>query len=172
MPNHVENDLVIRGPKKDVAAFLEAVRGEREDHNGKTVVIPLDHNKVIPYPQHYADADAKAEVARKKGNWDVKDGYNQGGYEWCLSNWGTKWGFYDFSELDVSKSGTSAKVSFSTAWSPAFPLFQKMSEMFPSLTFTVRYFERGMGFQGIYKAKGGSVLEDLSSNDYRGRRGG
>lgn len=66
MPNHVENDLVIRGPKKDVAAFLEAVRGEREDHNGKTVVIPLDHNKVIPYPQHYADADAKAEVARKK----------------------------------------------------------------------------------------------------------
>jgi len=171
MPNHVENDFIVRGPKAEVEAFFDALKGEREDHNGKTVMIPLGHNKVIPYPKHFADADAKAEVARKKGNWNVKDGYNQGGYEWCVSNWGTKWGFYDFSEVEFSKTRTSATVSFSTAWSPAFPLFRKMAEMFPNVTLTVRYFERGAAFQGRFKVKGTEVLEDLSG-PYRGNRGG
>jgi hypothetical protein len=27
--------------------------------------------------------------------YDGKDGYNSGGHEWCVTNWGTKWNFGD-----------------------------------------------------------------------------
>jgi Ferredoxin-like domain in Api92-like protein len=175
MPNHVENDLTVRGSKKDVEAFFDAVRGQGIDYKGEKFPIPVDHNKIIPYPKKFADMDKAASDYEKKhpGDWSnrPKDGYNQGGYEWCNENWGTKWGFYDFSEVNFSKTRTSATVSFSTAWSPAFPLFDKMSEMFPNLTFTVRYYERGAQFKGIYKLKGGEILEDMRGS-YKGQRGG
>jgi hypothetical protein len=173
MPNHVENDLYIRGPKKDIEAFFEAVRG-KTDQYGTT---EIDADKLIPYPKRFADADKAARDFREanpKAPWSEgpQDGYNQGGYEWCVSNWGTKWGFYDFSPIRFGKNGDRAKVSFQTAWSPAFPLFNAMAKKFPTLTFTVRYFERGMGFKGLYKVKGDEVLADECSENYRGNRGG
>lgn len=163
MPNHVDNDLTIRGSNKDIKAFLKAVKS-------KDKIISAE--KIIPYPKHFADADAAAAKYRKKNSsWNdgPKDGYNNGGYEWCCETWGTKWGLYDFNELTWTKTG--AKVSFFSAWSPAIPLFIKMAEMFPSLTFTVRYYEQGAAFQGKFKAKGSEVLAN-EDWEYRGNRGG
>lgn len=171
MPNHVANDLYISGPKRDVDAFFEAVRGKSDEY-GTT---HIDADKLIPYPKHFADADEASRAFRAKNPkapWSdgPKDGYNNGGYEWCVSNWGTKWGFYSFS--DVRRTKTGASVSFQTAWSPAIPLFDAMARKFPSLTFRVRYFERGMGFKGLYEVKGTEVLRDEYSTGYTGQRGG
>lgn len=38
---------------------------------------------LIPYPDEFKELDDIAKAARAKGDHSVKDGYNQGGYEWC-----------------------------------------------------------------------------------------
>lgn len=65
----------------------------------------------------------------------------------------------------------SAVVTFYTAWAPSEPLIDKMSELFPTLTFTLKYYEGGMGFKGTYKVKNKKILTDMSG-DYTGTRGG
>lgn len=165
MPNHCESDLKVNGSKKDIEAFFAAVKSDDK---------LIDANKILPYPKVYADADENAAVWRKsnpdKSFADApKDGYNSGGYEWCVSNWGTKWGMYDFSEIETGK--TFANVSFQSAWAPPLPLILKASEMFPEIVLTLRYFERGAGYKGVLKVQAGNVLLQ-SDTTYSGQRGG
>lgn len=161
MPNHVENDLTVKGKKSDIVKFINAVKGEE----------PIDVNKIIPYPEHFKKLDDAAQDARMKGDFSVKDGYNQGGYEWCIENWSTKWGMYDFLEPSMSKNGTVFRISFNSAWSPPLKIIVKLGEMFPELKFTLKYYDAGMGFQGTIKMVDGKMV-DYKQKGYRGSRGG
>ena len=157
MPNHVENDLTVKGDVDEIRRFFEEVKGGRKDG---TEDVLIDANKLIPYPKVFEDKDSDGSGF---------EGFNSGGYEWCVANWGTKWGMYSFEPPVFKKK--SAKVTFSTAWSPPLPLVLKMSEMYPNLKFSLRYYECGMGFCGRYEAKAGVVMLDRTE-DYRGNRGG
>ena len=101
MPNWCENKLVIAGPENDIVAMLEAFRGQ-DSADEETCL--FDFNKIVPYPKHLAELDERALEQRRelerlpkaqqaeyiaKHGWP-KDGYSQGGYEWCIKNWGTK----------------------------------------------------------------------------------
>ena len=156
MPNHCESDLTVVGDVSIINALLERYKGEGDEL--------LDADKIMPYPQKFKDIDAAYERGESE-----RDGFNSGGYQWCVSNWGTKWGMYEFSNL--TRKPRSVSLSFQSAWSPPLPLIRKMSEDFPQLRFNLRYFEGGAGFQGIYTVKAGIVLVD-ETNDYRGSRGG
>jgi hypothetical protein len=160
MPNHVDCDLRINGKRADIEEFLTFAKTDKK---------LIDENKFIPYPEVFTKKDAEAREARAAGNYDIKDGYNSGGYEWCRDHWGTKWGMYDHS--DVKLMARSAKVSFQTAWSPPKPIVKKMGEMFPKLKFTLRYYECGSQFKGVLIVKDGQVEVDESSK-YFGNRGG
>lgn len=160
MPNHCESDLRVNGPKTEVERFFETLRGDKG---------ALDADKIIPYPEHFKELDAKAKAHTFRTGEHIADGYNSGGYEWCISNWGTKWGMYNFSELIFGK--TFATVSFQSAWAPPLPLILKASEMFPKLVLTLKYYEMGAGFKGTYKVQGGRVLSE-SETKYSGTRGG
>ena len=157
MPNHCESNLRVTGDTKTIDKMLERYSGE----------VTIDANKIIPYPQEYAEADRKSEEAierARKGEitfeeaYRVKDGYNNGGYSWCVENWGTKWGMYEFSEID--RTSTGIQVGFQTAWEPPLPIIRKMSEEFPELLFTLTYIEEGNGFSGVYEAQAGEVIRD------------
>jgi hypothetical protein len=174
MPNHCERDLAIEGTKAEVERFLEFAKGE----NGE-----FDFNRFLPYPEPYSRLDAEARrwhEAHKddkdmNARWSErpKDGFNSGGHEWCVKNWGTKWNAYRIRPTDLVAFGDEAEsgYSFDTAWSPPLPVVKKASAMFPDLVFTLRYFERGMEFNGIYRCKGGEV-ERSESGPYFGDRGG
>lgn len=172
MPNWCENQLFVRGKKVDVAAFMEFARSGRDDDGAGSV---LDFNKIAPYPDEFSLADA----ARRKWNdenegveWDKrppqpKDGYNAGGYEWCVKNWGTKW---PASDPDVYVTSRGCTYTFNTAWGPPGPVVIKASELFPELTFKLKYWEGGQGFKGELTAKAGQHEE--WDGDYSGDRGG
>lgn len=99
---------------------------------------------------------------------ELEDG--NGWYDWCIHNWGTKWGFCHTSEAKwLSK--TKILYSFDTAWSPPTGLLLHISEMYPEFTFKLKYWEGGCGFKGVYTVKNGIVIEDEHS-EYRGMRGG
>lgn len=86
-----------------------------------------------------------------------KDGYNSGGYEWCCSNWGTKWNFGDV-DLEEEKEDY-LKYQFQTAWAVPMPVLFKMSKMFPDLTFEYSGNEESEAFEVEYKFKKGKITE-------------
>ena len=90
-------------------------------------------------------------------------------YEWCIREWGTKWNASD-AVAKINKNG-SAKISFQTAWAPPVPVLTALSHMFPENTFTAKYYEQGMQFQGVLELKNGEVVKD-EEKKYTGHRGG
>lgn len=65
-------------------------------------------------------------------------------YQWNIDNWGTKWGSYSVGKLDME----TGQFKFDTAWSFPTPIFEKLAEMFPSITFDCKCFDEGWNFAG------------------------
>jgi hypothetical protein len=172
MPNHCDADLAIDGPAKDLDMFLAKYVTKCDGS-----VLNLD--TIQPYPTEFKEMDRIAHEWERqhpehplKGR--PKDGFNAGGYEWCIENWGTKWGCYNTSgcSTPIEKTESGVILHFSTAWNPfKVDLLQKVSGLFPNLTFTYDYFECGAGFQGTNVVEAGALLSSTQA-DYDGDRGG
>ncbi len=160
MPNWCECELRVCGDAKRLKEFK--LFGQNRGN-------VLDTNKFVRYPERYAVSDKIASEFKGDFKDRPKDGFNNGGYGWCLDNWGTKWGICD-AELVEDYEG-ELNYEFSCAWSPCSPVVLAMSKLFPDLEFTLRYFEGGAGFNGIYSCEDGVVTDD-KSGDYFGSRGG
>lgn len=178
MPSHCENDLYIDGPAEDVEKLLEFM--------GVNETPPeFDFGKIIPYPEEYEKKDKEREELGYKGFAEkygpkAQDGFNSGGYEWCINHWGTKWGAY---QVEKIKGG----ITFQTAWSPPNPnVIGGLHELFPKCSLHLEYFESGSGFCGGYSFvcedefypdedgeewKSGVVRNEWEGI-YHGRRGG
>ena len=107
LPNWCENELYVSGRKEDLQRFKEKAKGKNGD---------LDFNSFVPYPEEWRKLDEaywgawgklrelndkleraeseeekqriRKEIEEVQKNMPEKDGYNQGGYEWCWENWG------------------------------------------------------------------------------------
>ena len=149
MPNYCNNVVEIRGPQKVVKALV--------DHR-------LDFQKIHPYPKDLdivagrsgADdsPEQKALVAAEESNLK-KYGYKNW-YDWCVSEWGTKWnaGGSDNADMqidwDEDGDDSIALFQFDTAWAPALGVMQKLMDDHPELSIECRYYEPGVGFFGVW----------------------
>jgi hypothetical protein len=185
MSNWCDCELTVVGDHVRLKEFMEKMKGK--DRHGEETL--LNEEALIPYPEEFRRLDvasseyrketeqivAKAaneeeqKKIRKERGWGPQDGYNQGGYDWCVKNWGTKWGFCNV-ELVVDDDGC-LEYRFDTAWSPPVPLIAKMGELFKDLRFELRYYEGGCDFQDVIEVKDGEVVQDWTG-DYIGHRGG
>ena len=147
MPNWCENTLGVNGEPGKLRAFRKSVKGVAPE-SGEEVL--LDENKLIPYPEKFRKMDAEAHQWDKEHPNDRAgrgpDGFNSGGYEWCIANWGTKWGFQDVEVIHENEG--SVTYFFLTAWSPPLPLIRKAGELFPNLDFHLEYNESDGGIFG------------------------
>jgi predicted metal-binding transcription factor (methanogenesis marker protein 9) len=100
-----------------------------------------------------------------------KDGFNSGGYQWCCANWGSKWGICRAELKKEYKTFEGFLYTFESPWAAPFPLIREMSVMFPLLKFELRYYERGMQFQGLYVCQDGEEII-AEEKKYHGMRGG
>jgi len=149
MPNYCNNVVEIRGPQAQVKALV--------DHR-------LDFMKIYPYPKDLdivagrSGADDSPEqiqlVAAEQSNLK-KYGYKNW-YDWCVSEWGTKWnaGGSDNADMqiDFDEDGDDsiALFQFDTAWAPALGVMQKLMDTHPELSIECRYHEPGVGFFGVW----------------------
>jgi hypothetical protein len=80
-------------------------------------------------PHGLAVAKRVMEIERTTGyrNW----------YDWQLINWGCKWGCAGF----VWQSDDQTAFLMSTPWSAPVPIFKKLVELFPTLTFACHFVE-------------------------------
>jgi hypothetical protein len=66
-------------------------------------------------------------------------------YEWQIDNWGCKWGCCEFEWL----SDDQTAFFMMTPWSVPEPIFRKLVELFPRLTFVCHFVEEGMWIDGM-----------------------
>jgi Ferredoxin-like domain in Api92-like protein len=97
-------------------------------------------------PKNRAKADQDKALLEKYGAYDW--------YDWCLMNWGTKW---SPSNVNIESNEDRITMIFDTAWSFPEPIFQKLSEMFPSLYFRGQAVEPGIGWALVFEAHDGRV---------------
>jgi hypothetical protein len=61
-------------------------------------------------------------------------------YDWRCDNWGCKWGCSEFAWQNDDQTA----FYMMTPWSAPVPIFEKLVELFPTLTFACRFVEEGM----------------------------
>jgi hypothetical protein len=174
MPNWCECDLFIEGRTNKVEEFLGFARSDE---------LIFDFHCFIPYPEHFQTLDRIAAEWEKEhpGEWQGRplDGYNQGGCDWCVLNWGTKWNavkprLNEETDTRWEEAGAESrrlKIDFKTAWTPPKPVVKRAAELFPDIELDLRYFEGGFRFNGMFFCKDGVVMAD-EEGDYYGDRGG
>lgn len=70
-------------------------------------------------------------------------------YEWCSENWGTKWNSYSSSDTliaDATGERSILVLVFDTANASPVPIFEKLSEIWPTLLIGVMAFDEGWNF--------------------------
>jgi hypothetical protein len=159
LANLVENDLWIIGSKQKREAVLDFIGNKDAKDDAEKL---FDFNKVSPYPQKFRDLDLKYPLSSK-------DGYNNGGYEWCIKNWGTGKNVFN---VWVNKQTKSIFLTFDTAWHPPIPIIFTLSKKFPEVEFKIKFYEASLGFKGHYIFHKGIVMSEGYTENYRGGRGG
>src|SRR5512135_839915 len=161
MTNWCQCELTIEGPKPLTEKFLRFAAGES----------PFDFNRVIRYPEKFQQLDDAVEAwdkenaKRPDADWRArpKDGYNAGGADWCLANWGTT-SLACHVEVEGPITAYDDKVQvvlfFDTAWSPPTPVIRKASELYPALCFELRYYEGDCGVPGLFSCTKGAVSDE------------
>jgi hypothetical protein len=148
MPNWCENTLVVAGEKKQVQEFKKKAKTKDTD---------LSFQQLIPLPKALGNTDAPP---KKKNKTLIKQYGADNWYDWQVNNWGTKWDVEASLNYDDSDM---LEYSFLSAWSPPIGFLERVSKLYPALSFRLKYEEGGMGFMGIAVAKEGQV-EDKSVN--------
>ena len=161
MPNHVTNIVTFTGSEERVNELLSFVKGEDSE---------FDFHKIAPLPKELEGTQsplriisqeeydkqeeriAKGELTDNEKNWGLSRGLTQeladeyrtrfgasDWYDWQCDNWGTKWNAYEVTHFDNV-------IEFQTAWSTPYPIFVKLSKLFPDVLISVRYADEDFGY--------------------------
>lgn len=139
VPNHCQNFTDVAGPTSDLRLLIEKLYNE----DGEVLL-----SNLMPRPEN------------EPSNW----------YKWECANWGTKWGDYDhfvdaYDLFEEDEDKDTISFGYHTAWGPfSAGFWEKVSAMFPTLTFSTTYEESGCCFAGAVLAKNGVVFEKYTEN--------
>jgi len=96
-------------------------------------------------PETMADADRYKANLEKHGARDW--------YHWCCDNWGTKWNV----DAKVDQLDGRLIYHFESAWAPPLNALQTISSEYPTLEFSIKFYEEGMEFVGHYIFLAGKI---------------
>lgn len=126
MPNHVRTVIKFKNLRPDAKiAILNRITSKTKDE-----VFPLnrviDFDKIIPEPRTIEECPEDCRVNKESHIEISADRPWFDWYAWHNKYWDTKWNAYD-SYVQVKPS--SILFIFSTAWSPAMPIFKELSRL-------------------------------------------
>jgi hypothetical protein len=161
MPNWVQNRITVIGPEKDLRAFAEHLKVKPR--------LFADEEIGLSFHSFVTD-ETLDEATYREGPTESKDYW----YNWNNNHWNTKW---DACEVTVYERGPhtpesgdaptqlmAVDLEFSTAWSAPGPVFQAMSEQWPTLQFHV-WWEEEQGFGEEFRLHSGGTILMLDSWD-------
>lgn len=157
MPNNVDFTFTAVGTAERITAFIAQARGARKstgdpptfgdrpnpNYDPTPVESAFEFDRLVPLPDSYSQFD-----------------YSDHGYELEYQTWGTKWGAYRV-EGPTQKRNTEVTYTFTCAWGPPKPFFEKVSQQWPDLLFVISYGGEGpcLGRFSLYQGKYAGVEE-------------
>ena len=179
MPNWVYNGLTIEGSPEQVNKLVEQLNKpfkkladnwnmETQQMEVKLYTYPNPvfafHNIYNHIQDNVSDEEYIKQPDHKLGEPITFEGNHW--YDWNVRNWGTKWDVavhddkeYSDTEL-VEETENSLAYRFNTAWSPPVPAIAKLSEQYPTVTFTLSYEEEtGWGGETVFTNGDGNETE-------------
>ena len=186
MPNWCSNALSICGPVASIDKFMDDITTGPKESDGTTSGMGNDYEileNLFPCPEDLKNvtsrfgtiSDDDPDKEQKQKN--IEDHGAVDWYDWCVTNWGTKWGDNQthlvhedlctpFSTADDTEvSLKKIMLRFDTAWSPPIEGMDVVATKYPDIMFDLRYWEPGMGFQG-YKIYGSGECQGEATMDY------
>ena len=168
MANWCWNNLKIQGHKVYLDEFKEKFKGKGTnwppaqhmlDRAEDPETYIKEHNKRYNEIEPHYCFDSLYPVPKNI----IEEGYSNSGYNWCITNWGTKWDLSSDTSIDED-TDSILDISFDTAWSPPVAWLEKVAKDYPQLKFELKFEEGGMAFAGYQKYIGGKLVDD----DYTG----
>jgi hypothetical protein len=184
MPNWITNRITINtdGDETIIDKILSQVKSEQSEFDFNKIALQPDELEGTKAPtnilsdEEYAKTPLRGITQTMSDELKEKFGFDNW-YDWRYQHWGTKW---NADEVIINDN----EITFNTAWNTPEPIFIKLSEMFPMVTFEVEFSDEDFGynvgkfklFEGIivdsFYPKGGSeeayelALEIQGDNDY------
>lgn len=144
MPNWCNNTLTLE--HDDPAMIQRAYDAlERQEFLNEFCPVPEDLKIVAG---RLGDGDEQKELERKTAENVAKYGYGNW-YDYCTSEWGTKWDVGDQGCSDIHPDGRMLQTSFDSAWSPPIGAYQKLEAL--GFRVSAMFYESGMAFAGSYE---------------------
>lgn len=148
MPNWVSNNVKFYGTKEDIRKLLSEHLGlvECETDGIWYDTDKFTFNNIVPEPKVEDDCDKTCVVPAGERETEEFAGIGEDGkaimkkaerpwfdwYSWHLKHWGTKWDACEAAYC-VSPKMECVNLMYRTAWSPATPIIEKLSELYPGL---------------------------------------
>jgi hypothetical protein len=136
MPNWCNNSITIKGSTETIKTLWEDANREGED--GGLL------NAMVPMPVELRDTT-------KGSNGDAVNWY-----DWCVSNWGTKWDV-SLEGLEFTDNGDGTATIegyFDSAWAPPIDAYNTFCEDMDGVYLEAYYEEGGMCFVGYWDSEG------------------
>jgi hypothetical protein len=141
MPNWCTNSITIKGDYDTLVQLKPVIEA------GEGLL-----QTIAPMPQALEGTTAPSN----EPNW----------YDWCNTNWGTKWDPEVHLEFIDNQDGTATIQGwFDTAWAPPIAAFETLSQDWDSCYIELFYEEGGMCFVGYWDSEGGDDYYDYSEAD-------
>jgi hypothetical protein len=133
MPNWCNNNLTLS--HDDPAMIQRAFDAlERQEFLQEFCPVPQALRDTV------ADGSTNEQLVEKYGysSW----------YDYCVSEWGTKWDCGEQGASDIHPDGTMLHTFFDTAWAPPIGAYEKLEAL--GFRVDAQFYEGGMAFAGTY----------------------
>lgn len=188
MPNWVRNIVTIKGDENEIEKFQEKVKSDEMEFTFQNI-IPMPEDLAIEVSgkvksamtairrgknalaewfenENFFSQKEKEEVvkiAKQAIENEKKYGFTDW-FGWTRVNWGTKW---DADNVYFEFYKGQLVLEFNTAWTAPLPIYKKMAEMFPELSFSIIFADEDLGFNcGTLEYENGEKTHEEEGDIY------
>lgn len=122
MADMIDNRIEVNGDEEEIKKFIKLMGDD------------FDFNRIIPIPEEIINAPYP--MPKEESERLIKEYGFDNGKQWAEANWGTKWLPID---VVIEKGDDWVSYEFQTPWVPPEPVYDKLMEMFPSLSIECYY---------------------------------
>ena len=143
MPNWCENTISITGPAEKLSPMYTKLVADN-DEGLCSILYPPPADM---FSGNLGEKERKECAEKGIPNW----------YDWCTSNWGTKWDTTD-GDWQYEDAGDGQAIltgNFCTAWGPPIGVYEHCVEAHPDLHIEAMYYEGGCAFAGKWETDSG-----------------